>query len=161
MLNSTAGYPVAYYKLDAIADGKTADASGNGLDAQVINDVTAQEGNGFFFDGYAETVVQRVQLANSDLLAKALTDKAAISFWFKSPRIVGNMTDLVGLYGEDAQPALVAQFRSSGGERPGAGESVSVAAQTLSAASRSWNDNVVLRCRHHRQRRLAPDDRQL
>ena len=142
VLNSTAGYPVAYYKLDAIADGKTADASGNGLDAQVINGV-AINSDGAAFNGYAETVVQRVQLADSDLLAKALTGKAAISFWFKSPRIVGNMTDLVGLYGEDAQPALVAQFRSSGGERPGAGESVSVAAQTLSAASRAWNANVV------------------
>ena len=142
VLNSAAGYPVAYYKLDSAADGKTADASGNGLDAQVINGV-AINSDGAAFNGYAETVVQRVQLADSDLLAKALTDKATISFWFQSPRIVGNMTDLVGLYGEDAQPALVAQFRSSGGERQGNDQPVSVAAQTLSAASRGWDDNVV------------------
>ena len=143
VLNSAYGYPVAYYKMDAIADGKTADASGNGLDAQVINGVTAQDGQGFFFDGYAETVVQRVQLADSDLLDKAFADKATISFWFKSPRIVGNITNLVGLYGEDAQPALAAQFRSSGGERQGNDQSVKVSAQTLSAASRGWNNNVV------------------
>ena len=144
VLNSAAGYPVAYYKMDAIADGKTADASGNGLDAQVINGVTVTEdGQGFFFDGYAETVVQRVQLADSDLLDKALADKTTISFWFKSPRIVGNITNLVGLYGEDAQPALAAQFRSSGGERQGNDQSVKVSAQTLSAASRGWNNNVV------------------
>ena len=142
VLNSAAGYPVAYYKLDSAADGKTADASGNGLDAQVINGV-AINSDGAAFNGYAETVVQRVQLADSDLLAKALTDKATISFWFQSPRIVGNMTDLVGLYGEDAQPALAAQFRSSGGERQGNDQPVSVAAQTLSAASRGWDDNVV------------------
>ena len=142
VLNSAAGYPVAYYKLDSAADGKTADASGNGLDAQVINGV-AINSDGAAFNGYAETVVQRVQLADSDLLAKALTDKATISFWFQSPRIVGNMTDLVGLYGEDAQPALVAQFRSSGGERQGNDQPVSVAVQTLSAASRGWDDNVV------------------
>ena len=142
VLNSAAGYPVAYYKLDSAADGKTADASGNGLDAQVINGV-AINSDGAAFNGYAETVVQRVQLADSDLLAKALTDKATISFWFQSPRIVGNMTDLVGLYGEDAQPALAAQFRSSGGERQGNDQPVSVAAQTLSAASCGWDDNVV------------------
>lgn len=142
VLNSAAGYPVAYYKLDSAADGKTADASGNGLDAQVINGV-AINSDGAAFNGYAETVVQRVQLADSDLLAKALANKATISFWFQSPRIVGNMTNLVGLYGEDAQPALVAQFRSSGGERQGNDQPVSVAAQTLSAASRGWDDNVV------------------
>lgn len=142
VLNSAAGYPVAYYKLDSAADGKTADASGNGLDAQVINGV-AINSDGAAFNGYAETVVQRVQLADSDLLAKALANKATISFWFQSSRIVGNMTDLVGLYGADAQPALVAQFRSSGGERQGNNQPVNVAAQTLSAASRSWDDNVV------------------
>lgn len=142
VLNSAAGYPVAYYKLDSAADGKTADASGNGLDAQVINGV-AINSDGAAFNGYAETVVQRVQLADSDLLAKALANKATISFWFQSSRIVGNMTDLVGLYGADAQPALVAQFRSSGGERQGNNQPVNVAAQTLSAASRGWDDNVV------------------
>ena len=50
----------------------------NGLDAQVINGV-AINSDGAAFNGYAETVVQRVQLADSDLLAKALTDKATIS----------------------------------------------------------------------------------
>lgn len=142
VLNSAASYPVAYYKLDSAANGKTADASGNGLDAQVINGVSVTD-EGASFNGYAETVVQRIQVTDSDLLAKVLTDKAAISFWFQSSRIVGNMTDLVGLYGADAQPALVAQFRSSGGERDDINQSVNIAAQTLSAASRGWNSNVV------------------
>ena len=141
-VNSATSYPVAYYKLDSAANGKTADASGNGLDAQVINGVSVTS-DGASFNGYAETVVQRIQVTDSDLLAKALADKATISFWFQSSRIVGNMTDLVGLYGEDAQPALVAQFRSSGGERQGNNQPVNVAAQTLSAASRGWDSNVV------------------
>ncbi|MFR1052019.1 MAG: LamG-like jellyroll fold domain-containing protein [Lachnospirales bacterium] len=142
VLNSDKSYPIAYYKMDSIANGKVADASGHGLDAQVFNGVTAEDG-AVSFDGYEETTVQRVQVTDSDFLSKAIRDKATLSFWFKSPRIVGNNTNLVGLYGDDAQPALVAQLRDDGGERPGAGETVKAAAQTLSAQHKGWNDNVV------------------
>ena len=144
IINGADGYAMLNYALTA--DGTD---SANGKDAAVINGVTFSADNGAFFDGYEETRINRVQLANTDFIDQAIADQATITFEFKSQRLVGNIANMVGLYDAD-RPAMVAQIRDSGGERPGDGDKdhgtsqkVSVAGQVFTDSSKAWDGNVV------------------
>ena len=135
-INVLVGYnPIVWYKNDGT------DASGYGMNAQYYNGVTT-DANGMHFNGYEETRVERVVLAGSDYLDKAINDSATIVFTFTPTRIVGNIANIVGLY-DGARPALVGQTRDTGGERKGNGEKVQLAGQVFTESSKVWDDNIA------------------
>jgi len=145
-INILVGYnPIVWYKTDAT------DASGYGMNGTLYNGVKITA-DGMEFRGYDETLVNRIQVANTDYIDKAIDDEATIVFEFKSPRLVGNITNILGLY-DDARPGLAAQLRavdasaqknSTLGERPGDGNGVRVSAQVFTETSKTWNGNLAM-----------------
>lgn len=145
--NSEKFYPILYYKMDGadITDGMLKDYSGAGIDA-IVNDATASaDGKSLFFNGYQDTDVQRVYLdeAGVDYLNEAIDNAATFSFWFSSDRITGNYMSVMGLYGENAVPSMMAQFRDSGGERPGVGETTAPSVVNTPSGVKTYNTSFV------------------
>ena len=135
-------YPVLYYKFDGAdlvpgeppvngaAAGIIKDRSGNGIDL-LFGGLTRTDKNkdgtadsSTFFDGFRDYDVSRAWLdeAGMDYLNEALTDEITISFWHASPRITSNYMPVVGLYDENDRPLVMFDFRTSGDEREGAGQ---------------------------------------
>ena len=156
-------YPLLYYKMDqndltagpapayGAAAGTIRDHSGNGIDLQYggltrsdsNKDGTA--GSSIFFDGYRDYDMSRAYLDEDgmDYLKDAVDNQISFSFWHASPRITCNYMPVLGVFGEDKRPAVVAQFNTTGGERPGAGASTNPAVITTPAGSIDPNAGVT------------------
>lgn len=133
-------YPILYYKMDGsdiVTSGtKTmlTEHSGNGIDA-VLENVTATAnqngaaGRALFFNGYQDAQLQKVYLESEglDYLNRVIDNTATFSYWFSTDRISSNFMPVMGLFGEGGRPGMMAQFRTSGGERPGAGQTTAPA----------------------------------
>ena len=134
-------FPVLYYGMDkadmttataanGIVTGTIADISGNGLDL-VTTGLTTVGANkvdtaddSIKFDSYRDHNISYAALdsAGNTALKSVLGDEVTFSFWHMSDRISSNYMPVMGLYAEDDRPLLLAEFRDSGSERRGAGE---------------------------------------
>ncbi len=139
---NTEPYPILYYKMDggdlmegeAPAHGAAAgiikDQSGNGIDlnygglTKTDKNKDGTTNSSTFFDGYRDYDVSRAWLddAGMEYLKDTVSNEITITFWHNSPRITSNYMPVLGLFAEDDRPLLMADFRTTGGERTGTGQ---------------------------------------
>ena len=156
-------YPVLYYKMDGAdlvagappvhgsAAGTIKDHSGNGIDllygglTQTDKDKDGRDSASIFFDGFRDYDVSRAYLDEEGMeyLKDAVDNQISFSFWHASPRITSNYMPVMGVFGVDNRPAVVAQFNTTGKERPGAGESTNPSIVTTPVGSVDGNAGVV------------------
>ena len=137
--NTEPPYPILYFPMDkgglttsthanGNVSGTLADASGNGIDLQVGGLTSAAAGkdgtaNGtIFFDSYRDFDISYGHLDENGMnfLKAAASEAITFSFWHKSDRISANYMPIMGLYGGDGRPLLLAEFYAgTGGERGG------------------------------------------
>ncbi len=143
-------FPILYYNMDSTEGGLLSDQSGNGIDAVIENAAAAankdaQENSALFFDGYQDTELVRAYLEDDGIeyLNTSIENAATISYWFSSDRISSNFMPVMGLFGEGGRPAMMSQFRSSGNERQGAGQSTYPSIVNTPAGVTTPNANFV------------------
>lgn len=143
-------FPILYYSMDSSEDGILSDQSGNGINAIIENATAAankdaQESSALFFDGYQDTQLVRAYLEEDGIeyLNTSIDNAATISYWFSSDRISSNFMPVMGLLGEGGRPAMMSQFRTSGGERQGAGQSTYPSIVNTPAGVTTPNTNFV------------------
>ncbi|MDY3282329.1 LamG-like jellyroll fold domain-containing protein [Dysosmobacter sp.] len=147
-------YPILYYTMDAadLANGTLRERSGHGIDAVAENlsaagnkDGTA--GGALFFNGYNDAELEQAYLDEAGVayLNEAIDTSASISFWFSSDRITSNYMPVMGMFGADGRPAMMAQFRtaSEGGERTGKGQATRPSLVNTPEGVRTHNTNFV------------------
>ena len=148
-------YPILYYAMDKddINEGKSlvhgavtgtiADNSGNGIDL-LYGGITKTDKNkdgaadsAAFFDGYRDFDVSRAWLDDNGInyLNDLVDDEITFSFWHNSPRITCNYMPVLGIFAEDNRPLVLAEFRTSGGERSGANQATTPSVITIQKGS--------------------------